>query len=397
MLLLLSPTARAHNWVVVGKPTRANVSGGPWVLSQGAAAFPTPNPGVAVMQPYYQALTTGDATNLVGYFDYRRKDVGESVVAATSSDGGKTWVNPVVKLSFLGDAVTLDDGEGHPFVLKVGGHTYLYTIDRSAANVDVSGLFVREITAAPEQLSGIPDAGSPGSTAVQRTVGLTNPDGIIGVIPGTTNPVRVMYLSKDTTAKTTTVYLADTVDGINFTNQQAVSGLNDSASLTDTKWIGPRGTVIKYPDGGYGLFFSGGINADGDADSFHYVGYAESRDLKTWTVVNGLDNPLLSKDASKDPVQQPWYAGRVYAPSVTMSADGCTGTLAFSGYKTQKPKDALDDYRQIGVVTVTDLACSGGHQPHSGCNMTPLAPVAAAPAMLVVLALGALMLRRRRR
>ena len=33
---------------------------------------------------------------------------------------------------------------------------------------------------------------------------------------------------------------------------------------------------------------------DADSDSFHYIGYAESRDLIHWRVVNGINNPIVS-------------------------------------------------------------------------------------------------------
>jgi hypothetical protein len=33
---------------------------------------------------------------------------------------------------------------------------------------------------------------------------------------------------------------------------------------------------------------------DGDSDAFHYIGYAESHDLIHWTVVNGINNPIIS-------------------------------------------------------------------------------------------------------
>ncbi len=360
-------------WTVLGTPERATVTGGPWVLAQGTAAFPTDNPGTNAMQPYYHAHVIANGTTLLGYFDYRPKDVAEAVVAATSTDGGKTWGNPVKKLYFVGDATTKDSGEGHPYVLTIAGHTYLYTLDRAAANVDSAGLIIHEITAGGGPLDGVPDTGAPGSTTATRTVGLVKPDGILGVVPGTSNPTSVLYLSKDTTATpmVTKLILVDTTDGINFTNPRETVGLNDPTTTTGTEWIGPRGTILKYADGRYGLFFSGGISADADADAFHYLGYAESSDAVHWTVVNGLDNPLLSKDAAKDPVQQPWYAGRIYAPSVVSSGDGCRATLLFAGYKTVKVKDAPTDYRQMGVVTLA--------QP---CGLPP--DMAVAPADMAV-------------
>jgi hypothetical protein len=184
---------------------------------------------------------------------------------------------------------------------------------------------------------------------VQRTVGLATPDGIVAAVPGTSNPLTVLYVAKDisVTPNVVSVHLADTSDGINFTNDRVVSGLVTAAR----PFIGPRGTLQQYDDGHYGLFFSGGLLGE-DADAIHFIGYAESDDLATWSVVNDVGNPLVSTEATKDPTGgQPWYAGRVYAPSVTLSADGCSGTMIFSGYKTLKPKDAINDYRQVGTIS----------------------------------------------
>lgn len=122
--------------------------------------------------------------------------------------------------------------------------------------------------------------------------------------------------------------------------------------------------------------FSGGGCIDGDSDAFHYIGYAESRDLIHWTVVNGINNPIISTspftiqvDASgvptssggttiTVPAQTPvagktmgFFSGRVYAPSAVRS--GLTdATVIFAGYHTQKPKNGLGDYRTIGRLSL---------------------------------------------
>jgi hypothetical protein len=349
--ILLVNSSWATVWTVGGPAARANITGGPWVLAEGASAFPSPNPGTNSFQPYYQAQTVGTDGTIQGYFDYRVKDLAEAVVAARSTDGGKSWTFQSQVLSWT----TNDAGEGHPFVTELGGQSYLYTLDRATGFVDSAGLFVHSIAAtAGDPLAGAPAAANPGSTG-QRTVGLTTPDGIIAVVPGA--GMRILYLAKDIsqTPNVVSVHLADTADGVHFTNDTVVSGL-----VTSTlPFVGPRGTLLKYPDGHYGLFFSGGLTGE-DADAFHFLGYAESNDLMTWTVVNDVDHPFLSTDATKDPTGgQPWYAGRIYAPSVTFSADGCTGTMMFSGYKALKPKDSLGDYRQIGVVSLHSCTSGG--------------------------------------
>jgi hypothetical protein len=66
-----------------------------------------------------------------------------------------------------------------------------------------------------------------------------------------------------------------------------------------------------------------------------------------------VDSPLVSIDAAKDPSGgKSWYAGRVYAPSVTFSNDGKTATMIFSGYAQKSAAGPSDDYRQIGRLTL---------------------------------------------
>ena len=61
--------------------------------------------------------------------------------------------------------------------------------------------------------------------------------------------------------------------------------------------------------------------------------------------------PLLSIDFAKDPTGgKAWYAGRVYAPSVTFDAELHRATMMFAGYRTTSVKDAPTDYRQMGYL-----------------------------------------------
>src|SRR5262249_13653227 len=148
------------------------------------------------------------------------------------------------------------------------------------------------------------------------------PDGILGVVPGS-SPVTFLYVQKQKGADNTgatalqanqlcgdqpyllpgqtkakkanhdivTIRIATTTDGVNFTDMGPVSGLNDptTTSYLGTRWVAPSGTILKLDNGHYGLFFSGGNCADADSDSFHYIGYAESTDLKSWTIINGIN------------------------------------------------------------------------------------------------------------
>src|SRR5262249_51927846 len=168
-----------------------------------------------------------------------------------------------------------------------------------------------------------------------------------------------------------TIRLATTTDGITFTDLGAVSGLNDptTVSYTGIRYTAPNGTMIALGGGRYGLFFAGGNCMDADSDGFHIIGYAESNDLMHWSVKNGIDNPIASIEPKTFPFTtgatpttvpavtpvvgdaKSWFAGRVYAPQVTLNGDN-TITLTFSGYGVQSPNSDLLNYRQIGNVTI---------------------------------------------
>jgi hypothetical protein len=134
--------------------------------------------------------------------------------------------------------------------------------------------------------------------------------------------------------------------------------------------------AFKLRSGRYGLFFSGGNCIDGDSDSFHYIGYAESADLIHWTVVNGLNNPIASTfpaPMAVDPIagtpltggtlvtipsQTPlvgntlgFFAGRVYAPGAPLAGERDVNVF-FAVYHTQRPKNGLGDYRTIDRVSL---------------------------------------------
>jgi hypothetical protein len=412
------------------------------------------NPGTQRMQPYYFPFITGSGRNLQGYFDYRPKDINEAVAAASSDDAGYTWTfqqkvlelrttcpnqvqkdpdgdkdnSPDPNNSDNGD----DDGQGHQFIINIKGHTYLYTLERAAGHIDQDDLYIHELHPQP----GLPLEGAPAiadgptdSTPGQpeiamHTYGLVNPDGILGIVPGRT-PLTIIYeqkiLSGDNTGSTalpasqqcntywanyyatnpfgtavnddiTHLRLATTTDGIHFTDLGILQGLNDitDVTATGTRWLATAGTILKYEGGKYGLLFSGGGCIDGDSDAFHYIGYAESKDLINWKVINGINNPVISVapftlainsagvppgpgDTSTDitvpanaPVAGPtmgWFAGRVYAPSGTIF-DEKTLTVIFAGYHTPKPKNGLGDYRTIGRVSLRSSLSLGERDDH---------------------------------
>ena len=437
-------------------PVPAIINGGPWTLAQLApgnphppqvpnksygytASFMTANSGTSsLMQPYYFPFIVRSGSDLQGYFDWRPKDINEAIVAAHSTDDGQTWefqqmalvltqALPVSPQSTNPDAGLVDDGFGHPTVIHIADavpiptpsprpgqapptpiftSTFLYTLDRSAGNVDKFGLIVTPLS----QTADMPLSGALGDvplafdftdeTRVVRTTGLLNPDGILAVVPGVF-PTTILYIQKigngDATGSTAlpggkqcrtqpytpsgasspnpanhdlvNVRVAITYDGVTFSDQGIVSGLHDpgATSYIETRWISPGGTILDLGGGRYGLFFAGGNCMDADSDAFHYIGYAEASDLNltSWTVINDINNPIASIGAHTVPVDGvptvvpanapvigpalDEFEARVYSPSA-IRLDDYTILLTFGGYHVQNPKDDLLDYRTVEVV-----------------------------------------------
>jgi hypothetical protein len=126
------------------------------------------------MSPYYFPFvmqTPGDPTqgHLTGFFDYRPKDTEEQVVVATSTNGGQSWnyqgtalaENPT---SYCPTGDTNDNGQGHSFVMTVGGKSNLYTVNRPAGDNLGVGLLVHSLNlAAANPVSGLPAVESVGT------------------------------------------------------------------------------------------------------------------------------------------------------------------------------------------------------------------------------------------
>jgi hypothetical protein len=194
----------------------------------------------------------------------------------------------------------------------------------------------------------------------------------------------------------TTVRVATTTDGITFQDVGPALGLFNptTTDFSGTRYLG-SGSIIPLADGRYGMFFGAGNCLDNDSDGFHYIGYAETtkvvgtaNDLLSWTVINQLDNPILSTDTVTDPTGPrpypkyapvvnvhsvdaltpaqvaPWvppagpnpppggynsnfFSGRVYDPQAIYT-DAQTLTIVFAGYNTPQPSNNLGDYRTIG-------------------------------------------------
>ena len=114
------------------------------------------------MAPYYfpDVVRNSDGS-LTGYFDYRPKDADEAIVSAKSTDQGQTWNVTGEALDqnqgYCPTADANDDGEGHPFVMSVGGSTNLYTLQRPAGDNTGIGLLVHAVSpSAADPLTGLP-------------------------------------------------------------------------------------------------------------------------------------------------------------------------------------------------------------------------------------------------
>jgi hypothetical protein len=220
-----------------------------------------------------------------------------------------------------------------------------------------------------------------------ETTGLINPDGILAQVPNV-YPLKVLYISKTLNADfafpvaqqcglsssggaanhdTSYVRIATSTDSIHWTDLGPVTGLNDptTVSLHSVRYVAPNGSLVKLPNGNWGLFFGGGNCLDGDSDAFHAIMYAESSNLTSWTIYNGIDNPIASVAPTTDPstgatiplntpvlgATQPWFTGRVYGPQATW-ANSSTINLNFSGYDATYSAD-ISDYRTIGHAVLS--------------------------------------------
>ena len=331
-----------------------------------------------------------------------------------------------------------DNGQGHPTFLRVGGATYLYTLNRANNHIDSDPLIVHRLDPGDGALTrGLPKLGyvsplaSGGYPALDKaalaTKGLVDPDAIMGSVRFG-EAKTIVYVEKQLNADNagatalpsaqqcpptpafaltnlvnkkprkanhdiTTVRIATTTDGLNFTDVGAAKGLNDptTVALNGIRWLG-SGSLAPLSNGHYAMFFGAGNCLDNDSDGFHFMGYAETvnvvripSDLLNWTVVNGFDNPILSTDTVVDntnpsaprryPLNAPvvnvtgadaltaaqvapyvppaggygsnFFSGRVYDPQAIVKDDR-TLEIVFAGYNTPQPSNNLGDYRTIG-------------------------------------------------
>jgi hypothetical protein len=112
---------------------------------------------------YFPHIVRNADGSLTGYFDYRPKDTDEAIVAATSTDNGRSWTYQGEALEqnpgYCPSADINDDGQGHPNVITVGGTSYLYTLQRPAGDNAGVGMLVHALTpTAANPLAGLPSA-----------------------------------------------------------------------------------------------------------------------------------------------------------------------------------------------------------------------------------------------
>jgi len=140
--------------------TGGNTAEASATLNRQPAGTPLP------FSPYYfphvvQTPGASSSQDLTGYFDYRPKDADEAIVAATSTNGGQSWTYDAEGLEqnpgYCPNADINDDGEGHPFVMTIGGNTYLYTLERGAGdNVGVPLLVHQLSPTTANPINGLP-------------------------------------------------------------------------------------------------------------------------------------------------------------------------------------------------------------------------------------------------
>jgi hypothetical protein len=136
---------------------------------------------------YFPHVVRNADGSLTGYFDERPKDADESIVAATSTDNGKTWTYQGQALEqnpgYCPTADINDDGQGHPNVLTVGGTSRLYTLQRPAGDNAGVGMLVHTLTPTVNN----PLAGLPAS----EKVGVDPDDFAAGAVALGTTPATI--------------------------------------------------------------------------------------------------------------------------------------------------------------------------------------------------------------
>ncbi len=189
------PTGSAPNLAVYpaasgATPYPSGVAGTPGPLAgYCAAGYPNNENSSPVGQPlninqpfapyYFPDIVRNADGSLTGYFDWRPKDADEAIVVAKSTDNGATWQAEGKALdqngSYCPTADTNDDGQGHPYVMSVGGTTRLYTLQRPAGDYPGVGLLTHPVN---------PSASNPLASVPANPAGGHRPQHLRGVAAG---------------------------------------------------------------------------------------------------------------------------------------------------------------------------------------------------------------------
>ncbi|MBV8564004.1 MAG: hypothetical protein JO273_00955 [Methylobacteriaceae bacterium] len=355
----------------------------------------------------------------------------------TDPDNNNVIVNGVSMPYGSSSANAADNGLGHAFVLTVKGKQRIYNLDRANGHIDSDPLVVHDLPNSPlgsvfsladfGYVSPLAAGGYPQlDPTAELTSGLRNPDAILGAVEigekttivyvektlnaipkaqscPSTPPFALTNLVNGKVRKTNqdeiAIRVATTTDGITFKDVGVAAGLQDpnTLALNGIRWLG-SGSLIRISDGRVGMFFGAGNCLDNDSDGFHFLGYAETtkrvdepKDLLSWKVIYGFDNPILSTDTVVDPAgptsypahpplvnvhgadalsaaqvapfvpprpappyvippggyNSNFFSGRVYDPQAIYTNEE-TVTIVFAGYNTPQPSNNLGDYRTIG-------------------------------------------------
>jgi hypothetical protein len=180
-------------------------------------------------------------------------------------------------------------GLGHPFVMTIGGVQLLYQLNQANGHIDSDQLIVHTLMPnGTHPLASLPDLGylSPFASpmgnyptleaSAEATVGLKNPDAILGAVP-IGGKIALVYVEKQLNASTSnncmktpswaltnidtkkarnpntdiiTIRVATTTEGINFTDVGPASGLQDptTTAFNGIRWLG-SGSLIALSNG----------------------------------------------------------------------------------------------------------------------------------------------------
>jgi hypothetical protein len=396
-----SNPSSTNSWRVRGPSTNS----GPGTGNGWNTAAPQYTQGVE-----FDASTLGH-TNIVFQYDWYSTNQGIRDLQAQYTTDGSTWTNvgplQIASPSAFNNQITIDftslgitgvNNNSHFGVRLVSVYDPTYTgpgaPTYTSATLAANGSpVVYNNNSGNWRFAEVNVLSGAGTTTLPvNTTGLINPDGILVAVPNT-YPRQILYVDKTLSGDLTfpvaqqcgvtpsgkaanhdteQIRLAQTSDGVHFTDLGPVTGLNDSTtvSYSGIRYMAPNGTLLTLPNGKWGLFFGGGNCLDGDSDGFHAILYAESSDLKNWTVVNGINNPIASVSTVSnviDPASgqtvtipanvpvigptQPWFAGRVYNPNAMVSPPNSIN-LIFDGYNAGYSAD-LSSYRTISHVVLS--------------------------------------------